>query len=46
VVSSAKSEEIVRRINGLVGVFRKALDRKPLSKAHLSLSASIAKPAE
>lgn len=39
--SCTNSEELVKRINGMVGVFRKALDRKPFSKAHFTLSASI-----
>jgi hypothetical protein len=41
VTSTVKSEELIKKINGMVGAFRKALDRKPLSKAHLALSASI-----
>lgn len=46
VATCGKSEELVKRINEMMGVFRKVLDRRPLSKAHLVFSASIAEIAK
>lgn len=40
-----KSEKcgVMKRLNGLIAEYKKCLDKRPFSKAHIALSAAISK---